>query len=57
MPRSFDIGATRSAAGSRRSVKETPACEAHRESRLAFTPARRLVAVLGTVVVEVRKFR
>jgi len=33
MPRSFDVGATRSAGGSRRSMRETPACDAYREIR------------------------
>jgi hypothetical protein len=31
MLRSFDVWATQSAAGSRQSMKETPACDAHRE--------------------------
>jgi hypothetical protein len=33
VPRSSDVWATRSAAGSGRSLRETPACDAHRESR------------------------
>ena len=33
VPRSSDVWATRSAVGSGRSMRETPACDAHRESR------------------------
>lgn len=33
MPRSFDVWVTRSAAGSVRSMRGMPACDAHRESR------------------------
>ncbi|MDB5789507.1 MAG: hypothetical protein JWQ50_9422 [Caballeronia mineralivorans] len=39
------------------SMKETPACDAHREAaHLVFAPAGRLVAVLGTVVHACGRF-
>ena len=57
MPRSFDVWAMRSVAGLGQSMKETPAatCIA-KAAHLAFAPAGRLVAVLGTVVHACGRF-